>query len=634
MKLMAVRLSKFKSFKQEQVFYLPSEPGLYFMVGKNEVEPRLGGNAAGKTTLWDAVLWNLFERTSKGLRAGDVCSWSEEKGTEVRTVWMDEEDKGAIYCVFRSWKPNKWILFDDAGFSHDLTKDKSNIILDKLRLTHETFLQSILNAQGGNRFLDLKREAQASLFSSVLGCDAWLERAERAAKMAREEDAVLRGLEGQLSRLQGQVEALGDKDFGHDSDEWKRTQERKIDAIKEKWDDEIARRKRFKAALEHGEKGEVEAREAFRKANNGVGEELRVAIDRERKELSRLDRELAKMETQAEDIDAQLRRLAENDACPLCGQEMTEAHVRAEQKKADARSAELALVMAKTKENMRQCENEIRTLGNDLNIWEMTLETAERRLEKARRLTADGRREFELLDRRIDALEDEEEKLREESNPFAEMAQEAIRKREKALQELETTQGRVDASQARYGLLSFWAKGFKEIRLQEISSALSELEIEVNSAVTTLGLLDWELNFAVDRENKGGGIVRGFDCTVKSPHQPYATPWEAWSGGESGRLRLAGNMGLGDLIRTRTGTPLNLEVWDEPTNGLSPEGIRDLLDSLAARARKEQRVIFITDHKAHDYGGFAGTATIIKTPSGSRIRTTWTGSPEATWVGV
>jgi DNA repair exonuclease SbcCD ATPase subunit len=135
-----------------------------------------------------------------------------------------------------------------------------------------------------------------------------------------------------------------------------------------------------------------------------------------------------------------------------------------------------------------------------------------------------------------------------------------------------------------------------------------------------LGLIEWELGFQVDRETAKGTLQRGFNVAVLSPHNTKAVPWEAWSGGEGQRLRLAANMGLADLIRSRTGTTLNLEVWDEPTQGLSPRGVADLLESLAQRARNEGRQIWIVDHRSYDFGGFAGTATIVKSQSGSRIR--------------
>jgi len=178
----------------------------------------------------------------------------------------------------------------------------------------------------------------------------------------------------------------------------------------------------------------------------------------------------------------------------------------------------------------------------------------------------------------------------------------------------------LDTSERKRSLYSYWVRGFKEVRLGLIGEALIELEVEANSGVEALGLRGWELRFQVDRENKGGGVQRGFSVGVKSPLSVGIVPWEAWSGGEAQRLRIAAQMGVSDLARSRTGVDIPLEVWDEPTAGLSPGGVDDLLEALRARAIAEGREIWVVDHRTHAFGGFDGGATIIKTPSGSRIR--------------
>jgi ABC-type multidrug transport system ATPase subunit len=78
-------------------------------------------------------------------------------------------------------------------------------------------------------------------------------------------------------------------------------------------------------------------------------------------------------------------------------------------------------------------------------------------------------------------------------------------------------------------------------------------------------------------------------------------------------------MGLADLIRSRTGAGIPLEVWDEPTAGLSPQGIRDLLECLRERAAREGRCVWLVDHRSHDFGGFAGGAVVRKTQGGTVI---------------
>lgn len=64
---------------------------------------------------------------------------------------------------------------------------------------------------------------------------------------------------------------------------------------------------------------------------------------------------------------------------------------------------------------------------------------------------------------------------------------------------------------------------------------------------------------------------------------------------------------------------MQLEVWDEPTKHLSPQGVRDLLECLQQRAHSRQLPIWIIDHTSYAYGGFAQSVTIVKDHNGSRI---------------
>lgn len=620
---LALRIKNFRSFKAEQRFDFPQAPGLYFMQGLNEVEPRLGANGAGKTTIWEALTWCLYGVTADGLKAGDVCNWDAGKGTEVAFIFMLAD--GEPCMVRRTWGPISWTLHrgDENSDSletvvTDLTKDKANPVLAWLRLELEPWLNSVLTAQGRPMFLDIKQEAQAGLFSEVLGLERWVEYSQRASKRASAQDAVTRELERRHARLAGELESTIKQDFAAQHDDWEVARLKKLLNVNADHKEGMAKRAKLKAELAAAEEAEVNARARVSRAlpNAALVEDVGVM----RGYAADYSMLLRDAERDLEREQEHAKHVAENKTCPTCGQDVAGgAHAI----KARKRIERLELEVKKWTRELLGARKRLDELEAELEKEEAEEGRARDALDGAQRAVSSARRALDLQERELDRIEDEAERLEVEENPFAKMARQATRNASRLREELAEAQDRLDASNARYGLLSYWVRGFKELRLQQIAEALTELEIEVNSAVTALGLVGWELRFAVDKEGKGGSIQRGFSVTVRSPHYPQPTPWRAWSGGEKQRLRLAANMGLADLIRSRTGTGLNLEVWDEPTNGLSPQGWGDLLESLAARARNEGRLIFVTDHKAHDYGGFAGTATVIKRPSGSAIRTTW-----------
>ncbi len=225
------------------------------------------------------------------------------------------------------------------------------------------------------------------------------------------------------------------------------------------------------------------------------------------------------------------------------------------------------------------------------------------------------------LDKQLDTLEDDWHRMDKQPNPHGKAVADRAAERTRLQARARALEDELDDLQRHRLIYEYWVKAFKDIRLQEIATALEDLQIEANNSVAELGLSDWELHFQVDKETKAGTIQRGFDVLIRSPHNKQAVPWEAWSGGESQRLRLAATMGLSDLIRAHcgAGSIMNLEVWDEPTNGLSPKGTADLLQALADRAQRLGRVIWVVDHRAHAFGGFAGHALVTKTKRGSII---------------
>lgn len=624
---LALRIKNFRSFKGEQIFHFPAKPGLYFMQGVNEVEPRLGANGAGKTTIWDALTWCVHGVTADGLKAGDVCNWEASKDVMVGFVFL--MPNGEPRMVRRTWGPISWTLhccnedlesLDERVI--DLAKDGANELMGALRLELEPWLMSVLMAQGRPMFLDLKSEAQTTLFSEVLGLERWTGYSRDMAEAARRTDDIIRDLERQRSRLEGELDQAERQDFSKAHDDWELENARKVLLLVGEHKQGVARLKDLKGAVEVAEKREEAARQGVRDKQGEPEDEKGL---REFDEHVRaLEDNLLGQRHALDALDGRIDQLKAGDKCPACGVVLSAEHRDEELTKAKAEARELDQVIERLETSLKKARGGRGNLVGRMRAQEEALAAAREELDDCERATSGARRSVELQERELDRLEDEAERLERQENPFAGMAREATRNASRLRSELRAVAERLLTLGERWSLQNYWAtKGFKEVRLQEIAQALTELEIEVNSAVTALGLTDWELRFAVDKEGKGGGIQRGFTTTVKSPKHPKATPWRAWSGGEKQRLRLAANMGLADLIRSRTGTDLNLEVWDEPTNGLSQEGWADLFESLATRARSEGRVIFITDHKAHDYGGFDGVATVIKRPSGSTVRKSW-----------
>ncbi len=613
MRLQAITIERFGSFANKQRFDFPQAPGLYFMQGRNLANPRMGGNGVGKSTLWDALFWLAFERTPDGRKAGDVCNWRHEKGVKVELQYADQD--GQAVSVERTWKPNSWTYA--AHEVQDLTKKGSaNPFLADINASASIFQQCVLMAQGEPMFLDLKREAQAEMFSTVLGLDRWLELGNKASQLQRKADDECRRLESEVARLEGKTEAQ--TDYSQQHAEWESARELRIGDLMKDFEFCNSGLIADKAALEKVEQ-EIRDKEKDIEQWQFERKDLAPIIEKSEAELMILERKGA---------DLKQRVMAINDCvdihhgaeCPSCGLSLDS---NAAEKVRVGMLAELEEITPQVKKILKQVDK-ARFENGELfgSREELDAQIAAHNVEldrldsKARSL----RNAISLANRRLDDIEDGVDLASKERNPFAAMQKEALERARIHQEQLAAAREALDKANEKYSLYGFWARsGFKDLRLQQIAEALAELEIEVNSSLTELGLEDWEMRFAVDRETKGGSIQRGFNVSVRSPTSPKLVPWAAWSGGERRRLCNAGNMGLANLIRSRMGVSIPLEVWDEPTEGLSPQGVKDLFNCLERRARVEQRQIWVIAHTAHDFGGFAGIVTVALDEDGAHI---------------
>lgn len=617
MKWLRARIRSFRSFTDEQEFVFPDEPGLYYLTGRNEAEPRLGANGAGKTTLWEALHWLFFGKTVTGLSAGQVAPWSGSKGTRVELDY--EDDDGALLTLGRTWSPNRWYLVHADGADELLTQDESNAAMKHLGMKQLPFLHCILMAQGEGMFFDLKPEAATGLFSQILDLDRWLDLSAKAGKLAADADRDMRGLESALSRLQGTLDGMQRSSLPYTAEEWEAAQAKKIKEAEADFTKNLAEQDRLREELEKVVRRVKQLEDKAASAASGRSRiDDRGGSDASAR-ASDLRASLAVLRHREDELLKQSRLLEDSGPCPTCGHELSKQEKKAQiaelLKELDSVEDQIATTQAKI-EDAKIAENQA---AAQRAILSSTEREAEGHLNLARGDQYRLEQDIKHLDRILDRIADEVDKLDQEKNPVTEAEKKLAKDRAKIERDIRATQSELDDVERRWRLYTFWVRGFKDIRLSQVTEALTQLEIEVNSCVNQLGLLGWKILMRTDSDTKSGGVKRGFSVEVLSPANEKPVPWKSWSGGESQRLRLAGNMGLANLIRNRMGITLPIEVWDEPTQFLSPGGVSDLLDSLAVRAREEQRQIWVVDHRSLGYGAFDGVVTVVKTKKGSRF---------------
>lgn len=609
-------ITNFKSFLGEHAFdFAAGEIGLHFITGRNEVEPGLGANGAGKSTIFDALSWVLYGKTLRGLKAGDVAAWDVGKTVEVK---LDLETDAGHFFLSRSWKPNSLILAD----KNKDVRSVEQIDVDALiGLSFEAFQHAIVIGQFSEMFFDLGPAQKLALFSDVLTLDSWIVRSEQAAKA---EKAVRREMEEAVSKIAGMAgkkEAFTEQlvkvreqeeTFGREIKDRRSAAQKRIKDIE-------GQRDKLEALLGKHMKSLTQVEKTLHQTQNDLTEASEAANDL-RSAVQEIALQTHPLEERKRILGKQLEMVSGlASKCPVCGQKVTGEHKKVE--------------IERLREEIDETEKSIRALAKEqhaldkeiLGARELALSLAEQAKVSEQERTHLSREVQGIKEDLIGTERDlkaQRERLKETDavvNIYSGQVKQIEAKLKELQKQIADAEKALDELVREAEAFGYWMKGFKEIRLSLIAEALTLLEVEVNNSLLELGLHGWQVTFDVEKETKAGGVMKGFHVFVKAPTSPERVPWEAWSGGEGQRLRLAGTMGLSALILTSLGVSSSIEVWDEPSQHLSETGINDLLDLLAARAQAQGRSVFLVDHRSFDYGGFASRSVVIKDEAGSRI---------------
>jgi len=689
LRIVDVCLQNFRSFVLDEFIVSPTV-GLKFLGGENLLEPRLGANGAGKTSVWEAVVWCLYGKSIRGARTSNVIAWGQKEVA----VSVQIEINGAIHCITRTGPPER-IEISTLNSDHCTQAQVDELI----GLSRERFLHAVIFGQGRSLFPDLSVSERGELFDEVLNLDVWTRCSDAASLRTRHLSDTLSSLSGELRYVSGQLSAIPpDAYFREKIALWDTNQETRIidlqvamrdwwealhkeiadiEAQAEQWEEATRiQEEEIKKSItqwesDAGEKlellgADIEAREAqvleVRKlfptpqnedALNAVEKQIQAVgakYQHARDNYARNQAELANLIKQRE-------QLKSGGVCPTCKQvipmddrpgrlaklvtqidnlekdssTLNQVSVASAELLAQLRDQQAQLMVAKTTYN-----STLRNLEAEVRMLEESITSREREAAKIVRDLEEGNHPYKTQLAQVQHAENPHtaslERAKARTCPFIAQLQAAQQEKNPHLAEQVKAQEQraaldlsksvleknIQIARGELAAVDFWKTGFKRIRLYFVNQILEALQIEIASAVNSLGLSGWVVKLATESETKSGTVKLGIQIRIQSA-QGDEGEWETWSGGESQRLRLAMGMGLAALIQRAAGVWFDLEVWDEPSAWLSELGIEDLLEALRYRANSHHKQIWLVDHRALTYSGFREIWCVRKSEDGSKI---------------
>jgi len=604
----SVEIEHFKSFASKQTLsFSKRSSGAYFLRGRNEVEPRLSANGAGKSSVFDAVTWCLYGRTASGLKTPDLKSWGSSL-TPVVTLKLSLDDQPHTICR--------------AATTNGLEIDGRSVGNDEaaklVGLDFDVFTNTILLAQGQPLFFDRTPKDKMQLFSAVLNLERWEDRSATASAKVRELEQLEAELKGELTGAEASLEQAEEL--------LKKTQERSAEWITERQKLSVTAKADLKEKRSLLEKQRTKL-DAAELAWDGFATELKAlrrtlpGINRQ-SSAAQIDYNAAllrerQLKADQKRLEEELASLDKARKCPTCGQPIKKADLR--EHKAELEDRLEALETALEELPLKALKGAAEAAETALKHSQADEEGFASREEAALTTLTPLRAQIAELQTQVIELSKAQASQQDQTNPFTEQAQDLRRKKAQAEANIQGLEEDLTKAARQIERTKFWVKGFKDVALYCIEEVLQELELTTNVMLTEVGLEGWRVEYALERETKSGTTQRGMNVSIFSPQNKQAVRYESWSGGEGQRLRIVGALALSEVLLNHAGVSCNLEVLDEPTRHLSANGVKDLCEYLSERARRLEKKIFVIDHMARESTDFAGVITVVKTPKGSVV---------------
>jgi DNA repair exonuclease SbcCD ATPase subunit len=601
-----LEITNFKSFVGKTVSVRLDGDGVCYVRGKNLTNARCGSNGSGKTSIFDALCWCLYGRTPSLLRNPDIEPWYGKKETLV-TLGFRIDKKS--HTATRSTHPNRLLL--------DGVEASQERIEELVGISFEVMISAMLLGQGRPLFFDLTPGKKMELFSDALQLDRWDRYSDEAAKCVKDFDADLTGFELYAAELNGsldEVESLH-KEAKTASEVWAakwRTQQRTKEDERKVLAADLEKQENLLASAilrEEGASTEL-------KAQQGALDKLEDDYQVLKRQEARLNEELLQSEHRASDLEEALKELSAAKVCPTCGQAVKHAdladhraELKAELKVLQARL--VAGVPDKLTKALEVLTEKAQQASSYLQGFRGRADAAEAEIGRLRPLVV-------TLQTRL--RQEREAAKAAEANPHLAQIKTLETRRAALKAGIKSIEVKVTNASRALERHKFWVKGFKDLKLQQLDLILDELYIVTNGMLSEIGLGDWEVHFALEKETKSGSIQRAINVRIASPESRGLVKWEVWSFGEGQRLRLIGALALADVLLNHAGVQPNLEIFDEPTQHMSGEGIQDVCDMLVERANVTGKSIFYVDHNAVESSQFQSVLTVVRDKDGSYIK--------------
>ena len=548
--------------------------------GRNDTDRGLENNGAGKTTLFEAISIALTNESLRAIKKESFINRDEEECKIVFHLYNPvlKMSLRILRQFFRGNKPVKIEIWENEKLNKQVTSvnEANKRVLELIGISREDLLRYFIISQDSRyTFFTASDGEKKEIMNRITSADMVNPVIEELDLLYKEKNAEYKDIDDEVGKLSDKKELLVEQReevLANDNTEDELTE--LSDKIKEA-EEEI---ENIKVNLEKWGKA-VKTREEQIKA---ITVEDTTQLKKERKklktEIEELENDLSENKRTEKKLKAELE---DKIVCPNCEHEFIH-------------ESELELSVEDVSELLKEAKKEIKAQERKLSVKETKLKKLNSKIKEAERaeeLVGEIEEEKGGYERKVKRGKEEQEDLKVKITKWNE-EKKAIKKRKKDDKLLNSLNQRIGECDTEIGKLTerllpiteeletikFWQfnmgrSGFmtylanKSIKIIEgiTNSYLRKFGVDISVLINGFTIL------------KSGEVREKIDVFVLNDGVT-AEQFLAKSGGERGRVTLAGVIGIQHLINLSTnGRGLNLLCFDECFHGMDSKGQENII---------------------------------------------------------
>lgn len=630
-KLKSMVVEGFGSIQTSTKFQLDRE-GLYLIKGRN-------GN--GKTTLFSAMSWCLYQTNLKGVPNASVATWQHlrlpeyrgtrvvitiEAGTGEYVIARHLDFKGKTYGVSGA---SKLLVYYRETAEQDLQlyegqhkNDQQAFVTQLLGMDAQTFLNSVMFGQRMKRLIEAENEEKRAVFDKLFNVSFVDDAKEKAKSYVEAKRLEQTQTDGKISTITAKIESV-------------ETQIQQGASVLENFEETKKERLAELNSRLLDQQTKVKEQQSIVKKSEAALKKL---------DISEADKASEVAETERKNADAWKRRIADKES------ERFQLHKKSEQAGIEAKRLEG--VVAEYQRAVEEIDTTCTVCGQPLKKEQV----ADARL-KAQALVnewqgkfvvqASNKAEFDakmdLLDK--DIAEDKKQLVskekaytdaKEKADSFKELlskSRELGQTVQQATQQIKFLEGSIKTLQA--DIQKETTSTPPQLNLDGLRADITAMQLDSNALIEakesiskSIELADWwnkkgfgsgglkayvfnamltQLNVLVEKYASRLGVSVVFSVDLTKANKPFLTTcykagqvidYKDLSGGEKQRIDVAMAFAMHDLVSKTS--DLNILVMDECMEGLDEQGVDVVFELLRMKCGSSKSIYIITHNQMLD----------------------------------